>query len=72
MEAISNDEFLRAQRELDPKEDLYAYAGEWVLLRKGWLVAHDPDLVKLAAVPERRLGDAVVFVSSDPEDTVLV
>ena len=68
MDAIPpEDEVTRAQREMHPKEDLSAYRGEWVLLRKGWLVAHDPDLAMLMQAPERRPGDGLMFVPLHPE-----
>jgi hypothetical protein len=63
---------VRAQQELYPKEDLSAYRGEWVLLRKGWLVAHDRDVMKLAARPERREGDALAFVPLHPTHFLVV
>jgi len=41
------EELEREQQRLLPKEDLAPYAGQWVALRDGRVVAHDLDPVAL-------------------------
>jgi hypothetical protein len=52
----------RVQRELAPKDDLSAYAGQWVALRDGHVVASDPDAGKLLDNPAVQADDVVMFV----------
>ena len=47
----------RAQRESAPKESLAPYRGEWVALRKGYVVGHDRDLARLMEQPDVRDDD---------------
>lgn len=41
------EELEREQQRLLPKEDLAPYAGQWVALRDGRVIAHDLDPVAL-------------------------
>ena len=41
------EELDREQRRLVPKEDLAPFAGQWVALREGRVIAHDLDPVAL-------------------------
>ena len=56
-------ELLRRQRELDPKEDLAPYTGEWVVLRSGHVLAHHADLAALMDGRTLADQDTVVRVS---------
>jgi len=51
-------EVLRRQRELEPKEDLAPYNGQWVLLRYGIVCGHAGNLSELNIQD----GDAVMKV----------
>ena len=53
----------RAQEELAPKEDLSEYAGQWVALRDGRVVANDIDPSRLRENPDVHEGDVIVPVS---------
>jgi len=53
-------EFNEAQEQLEPKEDLAPYAGQWVALRKGRVVASDLDPVRLRQ--HAKLGDDDVIL----------
>ena len=53
----------RAQEALAPKEDLSPYAGQWVALRNGRVVASDIDAARLRQHPLVRDEDVVVPVS---------
>jgi hypothetical protein len=48
-------ELLHQQRALAPKEDLARFAGQWVVLRDGVVVAHAPGMKEL--ISRRQLGD---------------
>lgn len=37
----------KAQQKLEPKDDLAPYAGQWVALRDGKVIAHDIDPIRL-------------------------
>jgi hypothetical protein len=52
------------QRELAPKEDLTQYAGQWVALRDGFVVAHALDAVTLRENPDVSETDTIMPVSS--------
>lgn len=62
-------ELVRRQRGLDPKEDLTAhYAGEWVILRDGHVIAHAKELGQLVNKGLISDGDAVLRVTEAPGD----
>ena len=50
------------QQQLAPKEDLAPYAGQWVALRDGYVVASALDAVTLRQNPEVRDDDVLVPV----------
>ncbi len=52
----------RAQQELQPQEDLSAYAGQWVALRDGLVVAAAPNPAALRENPEVHADDELVPV----------
>jgi hypothetical protein len=52
----------RAQEELQAQEDLSAYAGQWVALRDGHVVAAAPDPTSLRENPDVREDDELVPV----------
>jgi len=52
----------RAQEELTPKEDLRAYAGQWVAIRRGRVVTSRPDPKELLDDPRVRPGDGLICV----------
>ena len=56
-------ELLHQQRALAPKEDLTKFAGQWVVMRDGRVVAHAPvmgELVERGLLGDR---DSVLHVS---------
>jgi hypothetical protein len=61
-------ELVRRQRELDPKEDLTAHAGEWVILRAGRVIAHARELGEIANAGQLGEGDAILHVPEHPGD----
>ena len=54
------------QQELAPKEDLRPYAGQWVALRDGRVVASDLDAGVLRARPDVEPTDAIMRVPVNP------
>jgi hypothetical protein len=52
----------REQQEAMPREDLSSYAGQWVALRDGVVVASDIDAVSLRANPGVRKSDTLIPV----------
>jgi len=52
----------REQEKSLPKEDLSSYAGQWVALRDGRVVASDLDPVALRDKPEVRNDDVLTPV----------
>ncbi len=59
------------ERELPP-DDLEHYTGEWVALRDGVVVAHDPDPEHLRANPEVRETDDIFPVGEPPSGFYLI
>ena len=59
------DRIQREQHDAIPNEDLNPYAGQWVALRDGLVVASDLDAVALRANPEVRDTDMLVPVPRD-------
>ena len=57
-------DFEREQDRFLPKEDLSPYAGQWVALRDGHVVASDLDPVALRDKPEVRADDMLMPVPS--------
>jgi hypothetical protein len=57
----------QAQRESAPKEDLSPYRGEWVALRKGYVVGHDRELARLTEQPDVRDDDVLWLVPLERE-----
>lgn len=55
----------REQHKAMPREDLSAYAGQWVALRDGHVVAADLDPVALRDNPDVRNTDEFVLVPRD-------
>jgi Family of unknown function (DUF5678) len=65
-----SQELLRQQRDLEPKDDLDRYVGQWVVLRGGHVVDHAgvvQDLLERHAVID---GDALLQVPS-PSESIL-
>jgi hypothetical protein len=56
-------ELLYQQRELAPKDDLTAFAGQWVVLRRGHVVAHAEEMAELLQRDVLTDRDAVIHVS---------
>ena len=63
------DELTREQERILPKDDLAAYAGQWVALRDGLVVASDLDPVALRDHPDVRKDDLLVPVPT-PGDNI--
>jgi hypothetical protein len=63
-------ELLRQQRDLEPKEDLGGYVGQWVVLRDGHVVAHAAAVEDLMSRDELADGDALLQVT-DPAESLL-
>jgi hypothetical protein len=59
-------ELLHQQRELTPKQDLAQFAGEWVVLRGGRVVAHAQEMAELISRGDVRDRDAVIRISDLP------
>jgi hypothetical protein len=59
---MSTSELDRKQAEILPKEDLTPYAGRWVALRDGHVVASDVDAVSLRNRPEVTEDDVIAPV----------
>ena len=55
----------REQHEAMPREDLSEYAGQWVALRDGHVVATDLDPVSLRENPDVTSTDEFVLVPRD-------
>lgn len=70
LDADTIEEIERLQEESRPKEDLSAYAGEYVALRKGRVVGHDIDFLTLRRYPKVRVDDLIVHVPG-PGETYL-
>lgn len=68
---MSIQEIQRQQAEAMPREDLKAYAGQWVALRDGHVIARDLDGVALRGKPEVREDDLLMLVP-DPDVDVLI
>lgn len=63
---LDQEKFLRAQTELNPKEDLGPYQGRWVALRDGYVVASDLTLASLRNQSEVKETDVFMPVSRHP------
>jgi hypothetical protein len=61
LEVFSVEETEEALSDWMPKEDLRQFAGEWVALRRGYVVEHDLDLARLREHPQ--VWDDDVFLS---------
>jgi hypothetical protein len=57
-------EVLLQQRKLAPKDDLSEFAGEWVILRDGRVIAHDEDPQQLIHDGTLNDRDALIRVST--------
>ena len=55
--------FSTSQARLNPREDLSPYVGQWVVLRDGYVVAHDIDIDRLRERSELREDDVILPVS---------
>jgi hypothetical protein len=66
-----NREFNRVQDEMLPREDLRPYAGKWVALRKGRVVAADIEPLALRDKPGVEKGDMLLQVP-DPAINILI
>jgi len=62
---MSVTDIQREQQEAMPHEDLAQYAGQWVALRNGLVVASNIDAVALRANPEVRNTDDLIQVPPD-------
>lgn len=60
---MANQELDQAQETLEPKEDLAPYAGQWVALREGRVVASDLDPMLLREQDEVEEDDVVLPVA---------
>lgn len=60
-----NRELEQRQQQLSAHEDLSAYAGQWVVLRDGRVIAHNADPAELRRHEGLRDGDVIALVD-DP------
>ena len=67
LDADTIHEIERQQDDSMPKEDLSRFAGEWVALRRGRVVAHDSEYSQLRHKPAVRDGDVAVRVPGPGE-----
>jgi hypothetical protein len=65
-------EIQREQQAMMPKEDLTAYAGQWVALRGGRVVASDLDPVALRDNPAVSEGDTLILVPAQGSDLLIL
>jgi hypothetical protein len=66
------EEIQRQQQALMPKGDLTPYAGKWIAVRDGEVVASAIDLASLRSLPDVREDDVLLPVGrSDPGYYVL-
>ena len=63
------DNIQHEQHEAMPREDLAPFAGQWVALRDGHVVANDIDAVGLRNNPDVRDTDTLMPV---PQDTAAI
>ncbi len=66
------DEIQREQAEAMAHEDLAPYAGQWVAIRDGKVVAADLDAVALRQRPEVKDGDLLLHVPDRGPDLLLL
>lgn len=57
-----NQEVARRQEECVPKEDTTPYVDQWIAVRKGRIVASNPDPAKLCDDPSVKDTDALMPV----------
>lgn len=57
-------ELERSQQELAIEDDLAPYAGQWVAIRDGHVVAHDVDPARLEEHPAVEPTDLIVAVGN--------
>jgi hypothetical protein len=55
-----------------PEDDLEHYTGEWVAMREGRVVAHNPDEQALRADPAVQPGDDVFPVGEPPSGFYMI
>lgn len=68
---MSVSEVQRRQAELDPKDDLAPYAGKWVALRKGHVIASDIDPLLLRDHEEVTAEDVIMPVPPSADYLIL-
>lgn len=61
---IDEQEFRRAQSALEPREDLAPYAGRWVVLRDGKVIASDFDPQRLFEREDAEDDDVILPVAN--------
>lgn len=64
MVTIDEEKFRQAQQALEPREDLAPYAGQWVVLREGKVIASDLDLQPLLDREDARDDDVIIPVAN--------
>jgi hypothetical protein len=69
---MSVHEFEQAQQNALPKDDLTPYAGQWVALRDGHVIASDLDAVALRDNPVVTSEDALQPVPPSGEGVVYI
>ncbi len=57
------EELDKAQEKLEPKDDLAPYAGQWVAVRDGKVIASDIDPVRLRDRSEVNQDDVILPVA---------
>jgi hypothetical protein len=66
------EEDVEDERPALPEDDLEHYTGEWVAMREGRVVAHDPDPDKLREDPAVREGDDIFPVGDPPSGFYMI
>jgi hypothetical protein len=64
---MTPQEILRQQRKLAPKESLAKFAGRWVVLRHGTVIADGEDPIELRNRPDVSDDDPVIPVTAAKE-----
>jgi hypothetical protein len=69
---VTVKEIQKKQRDVMPKEDLEPYAGQWVALRNGYVIASDLDPVALRDKPEVAETDTLTPVPVHGSELLLL
>lgn len=69
---IQRQAVAQRQQRAFPEGDVSRYAGQWIAVRDGEVVASGPDIGSVRSDPAVREGDAFASIPSDPSATFLL